>query len=197
MPLASGDRLGPYEIVSPLGAGGMGEVYRARDPRLGRDVALKILPRDVAADAERLRRFEQEAQALAALTHPHILAVYDVGTDNGTPYLVTELLDGETLRAKLDAADGQISPRRALEYAHAIATGLAAAHAASIVHRDLKPENVVVTRDGRVKLIDFGLAYAVEPASPTDAFTRTRGTAAGTVLGTMGYMEGNTTDGPG
>ena len=162
MSLTPGDRLGAYEILSLLGAGGMGEVYRARDPRLGRDVAIKVLPASVSEDADRLRRFEQEARAASALNHPNILAVYDIGAQNGTPYVVSELLEGQTLGAKIG---GRALPlRKALDYALQLAKGLAAAHAKGIVHRDLKPENVFVTNDGHVKILDFGLAKLSGPA---------------------------------
>jgi serine/threonine protein kinase len=154
--LAPGFKLGPYEILSPLGAGGMGEVYRAKDPRLGREVAIKVLPAAFSADRDRLRRFEQEAKAAGLLNHPNITAVYDVGSVDGAPYVVSELLEGETLRGRL--ADGPLAPRKALDYAIQLAHGLAAAHEKGIVHRDLKPENIFVTRDGRVKILDFGLA---------------------------------------
>jgi eukaryotic-like serine/threonine-protein kinase len=193
MPLSAGRRLGPYEIVAPLGAGGMGEVYRARDSRLGRDVAVKVVPADLAADGERLRRFEQEARAAGALNHPNVLAVYDVGTDDGAPYLVTELLDGEPLREHLGA--GPLPLRRAVGYAVQIAHGLAAAHEAGIVHRDLKPDNLFVTRDGRVKVLDFGLAKLSSGPALAESETRTAGsppltpmTTPGTVMGTAGYM---------
>src|SRR5678815_1662690 len=156
MPLVAGTTLGPYEILAPLGAGGMGEVFRARDPRLGREVAIKILPARFAADAESLKRFEREARAAAAIEHPAVVAVYDVGVAEGTTYLVTELLSGTTLRELL--ARGPVPPQRALEIVGSLLDGLAAAHARGIVHRDLKPENVFVTRDGRVKVLDFGLA---------------------------------------
>src|SRR5260370_3550448 len=156
MSLTSGTQLGPYEIQSPLGAGGMGEVYRARDTRLNRDVAIKVLPESFARDADRLRRFEQEARTVAAVNHPNILGVYDIGQYQGSPYMVCELLDGETLREKMQ--EGAMAQRRAMEYASQIAEGLAAAHDRGVVHRDLKPENVFVTRDGRVKVLDFGLA---------------------------------------
>src|SRR5947209_4430741 len=156
MALTSGTKLGPYEIQSPLGAGGMGEVYRTRDTRLDREVAIKVLPVGFARDPERLRRFQQEAQAAAALNHPNILAVHDFGEHEGSPYMVTEFLEGETLRERL--RPGTLPVRKATEYAEQVARGLAAAHEKGIVHRDLKPENIFVTRDGRVKILDFGLA---------------------------------------
>src|ERR1700758_3939883 len=156
MPLTTGTHLGPYEIVSPIGAGGMGEVYRARDTRLRRDVAIKVLPALFSRDAERLRRFEQEARAAAALNHPNILAVFQMGTYEGAPYLVSELLEGETLRECIKR--GHSSVRKTVDYGVQIAHGLGAAHEKGIVHRDLKPENLFVTRDGRVKILDFGLA---------------------------------------
>ena len=190
MSLASGTRLGPYEVLAPLGAGGMGEVYRARDPRLGREVAVKVLPASLAADSEGLLRFEREARAASALNHPNILSVYDIGTHDGVPYVVSELLDGETLRARI--ANAPLPRRKAIEYASQIARGLAAAHDRHIVHRDLKPENVFVTRDGRVKILDFGLAKVTEIGVPVEAETALADggprTAAGTVLGTVGYM---------
>src|SRR5216684_1329092 len=154
MTISAGSRLGPYEVLSPLGAGGMGEVYRAKDPRLGRDVAIKVLPASFSADPDRLRRFEQEARAAGILNHSNITAVYDIGTHEGAPYVVQELLEGETLRAAL--AGARLSPKKAIDYALQIANGLAAAHEKGIVHRDLKPENLFVTRDGRVKILDFG-----------------------------------------
>src|SRR6185369_1408023 len=156
MAVNSGTKLGPYEISAAIGAGGMGEVYRARDSRLNRDVAIKVLPATFSSDPERLHRFEQEALAAAALNHPNILAVYDIGTQGGAPYIVSELLEGESLRERL--RPGPIPVRKATEFAVQIAKGLAAAHDKGIVHRDLKPENVFVTRDGRIKLLDFGLA---------------------------------------
>ena len=192
MPLTSGTKLGPYEIVSPLGAGGMGEVYRAKDTRLGREVALKILPESFAAEPERLRRFEQEARAVAALNHPNILAIHDIGTQgdgaNAIPFLVSELLEGETLRAVLDR--GALAQRKTIEYGVQIAQGLAAAHEKGIVHRDLKPENIFVTKDARVKILDFGLAKLVERpnSSSNDATLTSSHTAAGVVMGTASYM---------
>ncbi len=189
MPLAPGTRLGPYEIVAPIGAGGMGEVFRARDTRLGRDVALKILPASVAFLPDRLRRFAQEAQAAAALNHPNVLAVYDVHTDGETPYVVSELLDGETLRSALDR--GPLAPRRAVEIATQVAAGLAAAHQKGIVHRDVKPENIFLTTDGRAKLLDFGLARMTGPGTEdadTTCAAEPAVTQPGVVLGTVGYM---------
>ncbi len=156
MALEPGTRIGPYEIKSLLGAGGMGEVYLAHDARLGRDVALKVLPAQYASDPDRLRRFEIEARAASQLNHPNILTVFDVGTDGGQPYVVAERLEGETLRDRL--VRGPMAEREALEIARQVARGLAAAHARGIVHRDLKPENLFLTRDGHVKILDFGLA---------------------------------------
>jgi dipeptidyl aminopeptidase/acylaminoacyl peptidase len=187
MALTSGTKLGPYEIQSPLGAGGMGEVYRACDTRLGRDVAIKVLPEALVQDADRLRRFEQEARTIAALNHPNILAIHDIGTHDGAPFLVSEFLEGMTLREKLEA--GPLPARRAIEYALGFAQGLAAAHEKGIVHRDLKPENVFITRDGRVKVLDFGLAKLVRPEERTEtALTLGSGTLPGMVMGTVGYM---------
>src|SRR5437660_8561925 len=160
MSLTAGAKLGPYEIQSPLGAGGMGEVYRARDTRLGRDVALKILPESFSRETDRLHRFEQEARAVAALNHPNILAIFDTGQNNGSPFLVSELLEGETLRSVLDL--GAMPQRKTIDYGVQIAQGLAAAHEKGIVHRDLKPENIFVTKDGRIKNLDFGLAKLVQ-----------------------------------
>ncbi len=182
-------QLGPYQITEFVGAGGMGEVYRARDTRLGRDVAIKVLPASVMADIERLHRFEQEARTVAALDHPNVVALYDVGTHEGAPYLVSEYLEGETLRELLH--DGPLPQRKAIEYAVEIARGLAAAHDKGVVHRDLKPENVFLTRDGRVKILDFGLAKLA--AKQTAAAAVGEGatasqTAPGTVMGTAGYM---------
>jgi Tol biopolymer transport system component len=191
MPLPAGSRLGPYEVVAPLGAGGMGEVYRARDAKLNRDVAIKVLPTDFAARANALDRFEREAKAVAALSHPNILAIYDFGTADGRAYAVMELLEGSTLRDVL--ADGALSHRNTVAYAVQIARGLAAAHDKGIVHRDLKPENVFVTADERVKILDFGLARQdpIAPGtagSPTLSPTIQSPTEPGTVLGTVGYM---------
>jgi dipeptidyl aminopeptidase/acylaminoacyl peptidase len=190
MTLSAGSRLGPYEIVAALGAGGMGEVYRAKDPRLGREVAVKVLPASFSDDPDRLRRFEQEARAAGLLNHPNITSVFDVGSHEGAPYVVTELLEGETLRSRLAA--GALVPRKALDYAIQIARGLAAAHEKGIVHRDLKPENVFVTDDGRVKILDFGLAKLKQMGAGTEPETNlptgTLGTEPGVVLGTMGYM---------
>ena len=145
MALSAGSKLGTYEILSPLGAGGMGEVYRARDTRLGREVAVKVLPASLSSDADRLRRFEQEARAASQLNHPNIVTVHDFGTHDGAPYVVQELLEGETLRERL--AEAAISPRKSVEYAIQIANGLAAASEKGIVHRDLKPENIFITTD--------------------------------------------------
>jgi Tol biopolymer transport system component len=181
-------RLGSCEILAPLGAGGMGEVYRARDIALGREVAVKVLPPDFATDPDRLRRFTQEAQAAAALNHPNILAIHHVGTEHGAPFIVSELLEGETLRDRLSA--GALPVRKAVEYAMQVANGLASAHDKGIVHRDLKPENLFVTHDGRVKILDFGLAKltGADGATVEDRKTVTAGTSAGMVLGTVGYM---------
>ena len=187
--ISPGARLGPYEILGQIGAGGMGEVYRAKDPRLGRDVAIKVLPVSFSQDADRLRRFEQEARAAGVLNHPNITAVYDIGTHEDAPYVVQELLEGETLRAAL--AGAKLPPRKAIDYALQIAHGLAAAHEKGIVHRDLKPENLFVTKDGRVKILDFGLAkLTLNEARPeaTGLPTATGGTEPGVVLGTLGYM---------
>src|SRR6188474_1117664 len=158
MPLPAGTRLGAYEITAPLGAGGMGEVYRARDAKLNRDVAIKVLPDRLAQDPEALARFEREAQAVAALSHPNILAIHDFGSDNGVTYAVTELLEGDTLRVRLN--EGALPVRRAVDYGVHIAHGIAAAHGRGIIHRDLKPENIFITKDGVVKILDFGLAKA-------------------------------------
>ncbi len=184
--LHSGDRLGPYEIESPLGAGGMGEVYRARDRRLGRSVALKVLPTELAADASRLERFDREARATAALNHPNLVVIHDLGTAAESPYLVLELLDGETLRERLDA-DGALPAAKSLDLARQLVAGLAAAHAGGVVHRDLKPENLFVTRDGRLKILDFGLAAGAAHLAPGEGPTL-GSSEAGLVLGTPGYL---------
>jgi serine/threonine protein kinase len=190
MALASGIKLGPYEILSALGAGGMGEVYRARDPRLGREVAIKVLPSGCAPDSERLRRFEQEARATAALNHPNILAVFDIGSQDNSPYIVSELLDGETLRERLNS--GALPVRKAVEYALQISRGLAAAHDHGIFHRDLKPENIFITRDGHVKILDFGLAKLTMPEPGSSGLsaqaTLDSVTGRGVLLGTLRYM---------
>ena len=182
-------QLGPYKILAPLGAGGMGEVYRALDTRLGREVALKVLPEQFAADAMRLARFEREAKAVAALAHPNIVVLYDFGTDQGITYAVMELLEGDSLGGLMGQT--ALPWRKAVEIAVAIADGLAAAHAKGIVHRDLKPANVFVTRDERVKILDFGLAKVAE-SPPREQFdTQSYSpvqTKTGTILGTAPYM---------
>jgi len=182
--------LGPYEILAPIGAGGMGEVYRARDSRLGRDVALKILPAAFTSDADRVRRFEQEGRAAASLNHPNIVVIYDAGSEGGVFYVATELLEGETLRERL--ASHALPVRKAIDYAIQIARGLAAAHAKGIIHRDLKPENLFLTKDGLVKILDFGLAKQSiaksAGAHPTELVTQPIETHPGMVLGTAGYM---------
>jgi serine/threonine protein kinase/Tol biopolymer transport system component len=185
--LAPGTCLGVYEVRSLLGAGGMGEVYRARDTRLGREVAVKILPAAFARDPDRLRRFEQEARAAGALNHPNVLAIYDVGRHDGAPYLVCERLEGQTLRDRLP--EGGLPPPKAIEYAIQVARGLAAAHDKGIVHRDLKPENLFLTRDGHVKILDFGLAKLTAlDEGPTAAALSAPSTFTGAVMGTAGYM---------
>jgi len=189
MTIPAGTRLGAYEIVALLGAGGMGEVYRARDSRLGREVAIKVLPESLARDAQAMARFEREALAVASLSHPNILAIHDFGSQDGMVYAVMELLEGETLRARL-AAD-PIPPKQAVDYALQIAKGLSAAHEKGVVHRDLKPENIFVGEDGHVKILDFGLAKRTEPVAPgkeTSAPTDSGFTSPGTVMGTVGYM---------
>ena len=183
----AGTRLGPYEIVDSIGAGGMGEVYRAHDTRLKRDVAIKVLPESFADDADRLRRFQIEAQSASALNHPNILVVYDIGTHEHSPYLVAELLDGETLRERLRR--GKLPAARAIDFARQIAAGLAAAHGRGIAHRDIKPENLFVTKDNRIKILDFGLAkIAVSDKKPDNSATETQATNPGAVLGTASYM---------
>lgn len=188
MEVAAGKRVGPYEIVAPIGAGGMGEVWRAHDARIGRDVAIKFIPVALRSP-DRLHRFEQEARAAGSLSHPNLVTVYDLGTEESAPYVVMELLDGETLRAKLTDEGVRIPVRKAIDYAVQIANGLAAAHEHGIVHRDLKPENIIITNDGRVKIVDFGLAkLSARTDGQTDAATQQRDTTPGTVLGTAGYM---------
>src|SRR5437870_3916831 len=174
MTIAAGTQLGPYEILSPLGTGGMGEVYRAKDSRLDREVAIKVLPASFANDEDRLRRFEQEARATSALNHPNILTIYDIGNHEGSPYIVSELLEGEELREQL--IDGALTTRKAIEYAQQITLGLSAAHEKGIIHRDLKPENIFITNDNRVKILDFGLAKlkALKPAPGADSEVATQ-----------------------
>lgn len=185
MTLASGSRLGPYEIVAPLGAGGMGQVYRAKDPRLGRDVAIKVVTKAHSSDADHLRRFEVEARAVAALSHPNVLAIFDIGLGE-VPFLVTELLDGETLRGAISR--GPFSTRRTIDIGLQIVAGLGAAHARGIVHRDLKPENIFITSEGRVKILDFGLAKKVVPIENSEHSPTLTHTTPGAVMGTVGYM---------
>ncbi len=190
MTLVAGTRLGPYKVLGPLGAGGMGEVYRASDERLARSVALKVLPGEISADKSRLERFEKEARAASSLNHPNIVTIYDIGSSESLAYIAMELVEGRTLRELLGS--GPIALRRFLSLAAQIADGLAKAHAAGIVHRDLKPENLMVTKDGFVKILDFGLAKLVpsgfESSEGSHLATVTRGTEPGTVLGTVGYM---------
>ena len=187
MPLSAGARLGPYEVTAAIGAGGMGEVYRARDPRLERDVAIKLLPSAISSNPERLHRFEQEARATAALNHPNILAVHDIGTDGSATFVVSELLEGESLRSAL-AEVGALPLRKAIDYGIQIAKGLAAAHDKGIVHRDLKPENLFIMTDGRAKILDFGLAKLVTPTEAGSMMPTSPATEPGVVLGTVGYM---------
>lgn len=195
MPIANGTSIGPYEVVGWIGAGGMGEVYRARDARLGRDVAIKVISETLAADANRVRRFEQEARAAGQLNHPNILAVYDIGLhapltgsgQTGAPYIVSELLEGASLRDRLHG--GALPPRKAVDYARQIAQGLAAAHEKGIVHRDVKPDNLFVTNDGRIKILDFGIAKLTRPSDDGAGHTgSSTETADGMVVGTAGYM---------
>jgi eukaryotic-like serine/threonine-protein kinase len=187
MPIAAGTRLGPFEILSPLGAGGMGEVYRARDTRLGREVAVKVLSAEFASDVDRRKRFEQEARSASALNHQNIVTIHDIGAQDNTVYIAMELVDGRTLRELLQ--NGAIPTRRLLDLAYQLGDGLAKAHAAGIVHRDLKPENIMVTKDGALKILDFGLAKLLkeQPDQVTNAPTA-QATQAGTVMGTVGYM---------
>src|SRR5881397_2733022 len=187
MTFAAGARLGPYEVLSRLGAGGMGEVWRARDPRLNREVAIKVLPAELSSDAGRLKRFEKEARSASALNHPNIVTIYDIGQSDSVSYIAMELVDGKTLRELLYA--GALPIKRVLAITAQVADGLARAHEAGIVHRDLKPENIMVTKDGRVKILDFGLAKNVAPAASADETVQhaTR-TEEGLILGTVPYM---------
>src|SRR5262245_31363193 len=188
--IAGATRLGPYEIIASIGAGGMGEVYHARDTRLGRDVAIKVLPASFSDDPERLHRFQQEACAASALNHPNILSIFDVGTHDSSSYVVSELLEGQTLRQRLSGT--ALPQRKAIDYALQIVHGLAAAHEKGIVHRDLKPDNLFITNDGRVKILDFGLAKLTgagnSELSQTGIPTRRVDTDPGKVMGTVGYM---------
>ncbi len=188
--LEANTTLSHYRIVSKIGAGGMGEVYRARDTKLDREVAIKVLPANFATDADRLKRFEQEARATSALNHPNILTIHHVGTHEGAPYIVSELLEGETLRERM--AGVALPQRKSIDYALQIAKGLAAAHEKGIVHRDIKPDNLFVTNDGRIKILDFGIAKLTGSSdgtqSQTEVPTRKVNTDPGTVMGTVGYM---------
>ena len=184
MALSVGDRLGRYEVLGPIGAGGMGEVWRVCDAELGRHVAVKVLPEDVAADPRRIERFRREARALAAISHPNLLEVYDVGAVNSLQYVVTELLEGDTLRTTIPPSG--MAWEKVIEVGAAVADGLAAAHGKGFVHRDLKPENLFLTADGRVEILDFGLASVEAP--PDDDGDSPTVTDEGVVLGTAGYM---------
>ena len=186
MPLLTGAKLGPYEIAAPLGAGGMGEVYRARDTRLDREVGVKVLPEHLANDPQALARFEREGKAVAALSHPNILVLFDVGAQEGTHYAVTELLEGATLRDRL--ARSPLSWRKTIELGVALADGLAAAHGKDIVHRDIKPGNIFLTTGGQVKILDFGLALRQQKMAPQDETVTVFEAQAGAVTGTPGYM---------
>ena len=188
MALEAGTRLGPYEILSPLGAGGMGEVYRARHTKLGRDVAIKVLPDEMAADPERLQRFEREARTASSLNHPNIVTIHDIDEQDGTRYIAMELVEGKTLGNRL--GEGPVPTSEILHLATQVAEGLAKAHAAGIVHRDLKPENLMITDDGLVKILDFGLAKLTPQTEDgvSDITTVEQATRAGVVLGTVPYM---------
>src|SRR6266545_4616652 len=189
MSLSAGTRLGPYEVLAPLGAGGMGEVYRARDTRLGREVAVKVLPAEISLDPQRRQRFEQEARSASALNHPNIVTVYDIGSADGMIYIAMEVVEGRTLRDLI--VEQSVSVRKLLEIGAQVADGLAKAHAAGIVHRDLKPENLMISKDGFIKILDFGLAKLVEPGSADLSVMPTAvapPTEPGTVMGTAGYM---------
>src|SRR2546430_2406394 len=198
--ISSGTIISHYRIIEKIGEGGMGEVYLAEDARLDRKVAIKVLPADFAKDEDRLKRFEQEAKATSALNHPNILTVHDIGEHDGKPYIVSELLEGEELRQRLN--DGAIPLRKVTDYAQQIVSGLSAAHEKGIVHRDLKPENLFITRDDRVKILDFGIAKLSEPgaaATGSEDATRKALTNPGAIMGTVGYMSpeqvrGQTTD---
>ncbi len=188
MSLEPGSRLGSYEILSAIGAGGMGEVYRAKHVKLGRDVAIKVLPSDLAADPGRLKRFEREARSASALNHPNIVTIHDIAEHEGTTYIAMELVEGRTLRELL--RDGPLPVAKATDLAGQICEGLGKAHAAGIVHRDLKPDNVMVTDDGLVKILDFGLAKPIARGAGDDSkmTTLTKGTAEGVIVGTAYYM---------
>ncbi len=189
MALAPGEQLGPYEIIGPLGKGGMGEVYRARDTRLRREVALKLLPDAAAHDADSLHRFDRETRAVATLNHPNILAIHDTGSFRSVPYAVTELLQGETLADRLRS--GPLHAQKAVEVASQIAEGLAAAHDKGIIHRDIKPDNIFLTNEGRAKILDFGIARIEQPARTSglsDTITGGRGSSSQFLVGTAGYM---------
>ncbi len=191
MSLLRGTRIGPFEILDPLGSGGMGEVYRARDVRLDRDVAIKVLPEHLTTDSSALKRFQREAKAVAALSHPNIMEIHDVGTDQGITYAVMELLQGETLRVRI--AQGPLPRKKAIEIAIAIADGLGAAHEKGVIHRDLKPENIFLTSDGRVKILDFGLArsaagFPFPGQESTQAPTNSLESEQGVIRGTVPYM---------
>src|SRR5438132_9325365 len=190
MKIEAGTKLGRYEIRAKIGEGGMGEVYRAYDTTMHREVAIKVLPAALSTDKERLARFEQEAQTAGALNHPNVLVIYHIDTHEGAPYIVSELLEGETLRERMGGV--ALPQRKAIDYALQVAHGLAAAHAKGIVHRDLKPENLFVTNDGRMKILDFGLAKLTGTGdgtqSQTEVPTRRVDTDPGMVMGTMGYM---------
>ncbi|MGZ4779812.1 MAG: serine/threonine-protein kinase, partial [Thermoanaerobaculia bacterium] len=187
--LPAGKRLGPYEILAPIGAGGMGDVYRARDTRLGRELAIKVLPPEFVASPERRRRFENEARAASALNHPNVLHVYDIGQEDSTYYIAMELVEGRTLREAMAA--GAMTTKKLLDVAVPVADALAKTHAAGIVHRDLKPENIMISRDGFVKVLDFGLAKLAEDSlsdSDETATQRQNITESGALLGTVAYM---------
>jgi eukaryotic-like serine/threonine-protein kinase len=189
MTLAAGEQLGPYEIISPLGKGGMGEVYRARDMRLRREVALKLLPDAAAHDADSLHRFDRETRAVATLNHPSILAIHDTGSFRAVPYAVTELLEGESLADRLRT--GPLHPQKAVEVACQVADGLAAAHEKGIIHRDIKPDNIFLTHEGRAKILDFGIARIEQPARTaglSDTISRSRSSSSQFLVGTAGYM---------